>query len=81
VFIVVDRERLIARMRTRAKDNENEIAGRMRTAERELQEAHKFDFVIESRTRDEDFAALLAIVEKARARAMATRSVDRSPAG
>ena len=69
VFIVVDRERLIARMRTRAKDNENEIAGRMKTAERELREAHKFDFQIESRTRDEDFAALLEIVEKARARA------------
>jgi guanylate kinase len=71
VFIVVDRERLIARMRSRAKDNEHEIAGRMKTAERELQEAHKFDFQIESRTRDEDFAALLAIVEQARARAAA----------
>jgi guanylate kinase len=68
VFIVVDRDRLITRMRTRAKDNENEIAGRMKTAERELREAHKFDFQIESKTRDEDFAALLAIVEKARAR-------------
>jgi len=68
VFIVVDRERLITRMRTRAKDNENEIAGRMKTAERELREAHKFDFQIESKTRDEDFAALLDIVEKARAR-------------
>lgn len=67
VFIVVDRERLIARMRHRAKDNEHEIAGRMKTAERELREAHKFDFRIESRTRDEDFAALLAIVDQARA--------------
>lgn len=69
VFILVDRERLIARMRERAQDNEEEIAGRMRTAERELREASKFDFTIESRTRDEDFAALLAIVEKARVRA------------
>lgn len=69
VFIVVDRERLIARMRSRAKDNEHEIAGRMKTAERELREAHRFDFRIESRTRDEDFAALLAIVEQARLRA------------
>jgi len=43
----------------------------MKTAERELREAHKFDFQIESRTRDEDFAALLDIVEKARARAAA----------
>jgi guanylate kinase len=69
VFIVVDRERLIARMRLRAQDDENEIAGRMKTAERELREASKFDFVIESKTRDEDFAALLAIVQQARARA------------
>ncbi len=69
VFIVVDHERLVARMRDRAQDNEAEIAGRMKTAERELQEAPKFDFRIESRTRDEDFAALRAIVGHARRRA------------
>lgn len=68
VFIVVDRDRLIARMRHRAKDDDDEIARRMATAEAELREAPKFDFRIDSRTRDEDFAALLAIVEKARAR-------------
>lgn len=71
VFIVVDHDRLEARMRARAQDDEAEIAGRMKTAERELREAHKFDFLIESRTRDEDFAALRAIVEKARARTAA----------
>lgn len=69
VFIVVDHDRLVARMRARAQDNEEEIAGRMRTAERELREAHKFDFRIESRTRDEDFAALLDILKQARERA------------
>lgn len=69
VFILVDRERLIARMRARAQDNEEEIAGRMKTAERELREAEKFDFTIESRTRDEDFAALLVILQRARKRA------------
>jgi len=74
IFIVVDRDRLIARMRERAQDNEDEIAGRMKTAERELQEAHKFDFQIHSQTRDEDFAALLAILEKARARTAAAMS-------
>lgn len=68
VFIVVDHERLEARMRARAQDDEAEIAGRMKTAERELREAHRFDYRIESRTRDEDFAELKAIVEKARAR-------------
>lgn len=69
VFIRVDRERLIARMRARATDGEAEIARRMETAEKELREAPKFDHIIESKTRDEDFAALLAIVEKARQRA------------
>ena len=67
MFIVVDRERLMARMRERGKDDEAEIARRMATAEAELREAPKFDFVIESRTRDEDFEALLAILKKVRA--------------
>ena len=69
VFIRVDRERLIARMRHRAQDHEEEIALRMATAESELREAPKFDHIIDSHTRDEDFAALLAIVEKAKAKA------------
>ncbi len=76
VFIVVDHERLVARMRDRAQDNEAEIAGRMRTAERELQEAPKFDFRIESRTRDEDFAELLRIVGLARVKAGAAPQAD-----
>jgi guanylate kinase len=71
IFIMVDRERLIARMRARAMDHEDEIARRMATAEAELREAGKFDFVIQSHTRDEDFAVLLQIVEKARDRATA----------
>jgi guanylate kinase len=66
VFIVVDRERLLARMRERGKDDEAEIARRMATAEAELREAPKFDFIIESRTRDEDFEALLAILKRVR---------------
>jgi guanylate kinase len=69
IFIRVDHERLVARMRARAKDHEDEIARRLATAEAELREAPKFDFIIESRTREEDFAELLAIVEKARQRA------------
>jgi guanylate kinase len=66
VFIVVDRERLLARMRERGKDDEAEITRRMATAEAELRDAPKFDHVIESRTRDEDFHELLAILRKAR---------------
>lgn len=71
IFIVVDRERLISRMRERAKDHEDEIARRMATAEAEMREAPKFDFCIDSRTRDDDFNALLDIVAKAQARTAA----------
>lgn len=71
IFIVVDHDRLVARMRARAQDGEDEIARRMATAEAELREAHKFDFQIHSRTRDEDFAELLRILEKARAKVLA----------
>jgi guanylate kinase len=68
VFIVVDHDRLLARMRERGKDDEAEIARRMATAQAELREAPRFDHVIESRTRDEDFAALLSILKGIRAR-------------
>jgi guanylate kinase len=69
VFIVVGRADLIARIGGRGLDDEGEVSVRMATAERELREAPKFDFIIESRTRDDDFAALLLILEKARKRA------------
>jgi len=71
IFIVVDHERLIARMRERAKDHEEEIVLRLTTAEAELREASKFDFVIDSMTRDDDFAALLNILEQARTKSLA----------
>jgi guanylate kinase len=69
IFIVVDHERMVARMRLRGQDHEEEIARRIQTAEAELREAPKFDFRIQSGTRDEDFAALRAILAQARARA------------
>ena len=69
IFIMVDRERLVARMRNRAQDDEAEIARRMATAEAEIREAHKFDFIIESHTREADFARLLEILASARAKA------------
>lgn len=69
VFIVVDHERLLARMRARGQDHEDEISRRMATAKAELREAGKFDYRIESRTRDEDFTELLSIVDLARQRA------------
>ncbi len=69
IFIVLDHARLLARMEGRGHDDQAEIERRMATAEKELREAPTFDHIIESRTRDEDFAALLAILEKARAKA------------
>ena len=66
VFLVVDPERMQERMRGRAQDGEQEIARRLRTAELELREAPKFDFRIESRSREDDFAALLAIIDRVR---------------
>lgn len=69
IFIVVDHARLLARMTDRGHDDQAEIERRMSTAEKELREAPKFDHIIESGTRDDDFAALLAILQKARAKA------------
>ncbi len=68
VFILVDRERLVARMRLRAQDHDEEIERRMATAEAEIRAANTFDFRLNSQTRDEDFAALLEIVAAARAK-------------
>ena len=68
VFITLDYHRLLVRLRERAKDHEDEITRRLATAVAELKEAPKFDYQIESRTRDDDFAALLAIERSARAR-------------
>jgi guanylate kinase len=71
VFIVVDPARMADRMRRRGQDGEPEIARRLLTAEVELREAPKFDFRIESRSRDEDFSALLAIIGQVRPRRLA----------
>ena len=69
IFILVDHSRLMARMRDRGQDNEAEIERRMKTAEEEIKAARQFDYVIESKTRDEDFAALLSILDQARKKA------------
>ena len=71
VFIVLDHAQLVERIRSRGQDSEEEIARRMATAEAELREAEKFDFIIHSRSRDEDFAALLGILAQARVKAAA----------
>jgi len=67
VFIEIAPEQLQARIRGRGTDDEAEIARRVATAERELREAAHFDHRIKSDTRDADYAALLAIINAARA--------------
>jgi guanylate kinase len=69
IFILLDHEQLVERIRGRGQDDDAEIARRMATAEAELLEAPKFEFVIHSGSREEDFAALLTILATARARA------------
>jgi guanylate kinase len=61
VFIAVPLPVLRDRMVKRGQDSETEIVRRLGTAERELLEAEKFDFKIESSSKDQDFNALLAI--------------------
>jgi guanylate kinase len=66
VPVPVLRERLEGRGESGA-----EIERRMVTARAELAERPKFDFVIESRDRDDDFARLREIVQELRARVRA----------
>lgn len=71
VFIEVSPETIRARLAGRGTDSEEEIARRLRTAEVELREKPKFDYVIASRSRDEDFQALLAICRAVQTKAAA----------
>jgi len=68
VFIMLEQDQLVTRIRQRGQDDEAEIQRRMATAHAELKEADKFDHLIHSGTREEDFAALLKIVETASGR-------------
>lgn len=68
VFIMLDQAQLVTRIRQRGQDDEAEIQRRMTTAQAELKESGKFDHLIHSGTREEDFAALLKIVESAKNR-------------
>jgi guanylate kinase len=69
VFIEVSPEIIRARLAGRGTDAEEEIARRLRTAEAELRKKPEFDYVIVSRSRDEDFQALLALCRQVQGRA------------
>lgn len=62
IFINVSLDELRRRMILRGQDPDAEIAHRLETAERELLEAEHFDYRIESKSRDDDFRALLSIL-------------------
>lgn len=68
VFINVPIAELRVRLTGRG-ETEAEIAHRMETAANELKEIAKFDFVVESRNREDDFQALRAIWRQVQARA------------
>ncbi len=68
VFINVPIPELRVRLTGRG-ESEAEIAHRMETAERELLEIGKFDFVVDSSHREDDFEELIAIWRKVQARA------------
>jgi len=65
VFITLPADELRRRLAARG-DSPAETERRMATATAELSEVGKFDYVIESNSRDEDFAALLAIWSRQR---------------
>ncbi len=67
VFISVSIPELRMRLQGRG-ETETEIAHRMETAERELLEIGKFDFVVDSSDRDDDFEELLAIWRQVQAK-------------
>ena len=69
VFIEVSPEIIRSRLTGRGTDAEEEIVRRLRTAEVELRKEPEFDYVIVSRSRDEDFQALLAICRQIQSRA------------
>ena len=68
IFIDVPLPILRERMVKRGQDSEAEILRRLGTAERELLEAEKFDFKLQSRSKEQDFNALQVIWRKVETR-------------
>ncbi len=71
VFILPsDLEVVRERLRGRGKDDEAEIERRVKTAEGEVKLWPEFDYVITTKTKDEDYAALLNIWKAEKLRSM-----------
>lgn len=59
-------DELIERLRGRGQDDEAEIARRIESAKKEVKAKDQFDYVIETRTKDEDFEEICRIWQKAK---------------
>lgn len=57
-----DLDELRRRLRSRAQDDEAEIERRMETARREMEQWSGYDFCVRSRSRDDDFDTVRAII-------------------
>jgi len=66
VFIQITPEQIRDRLEFRGSDDEAEIERRVRTAQRELQEAPHYDHVIISGTREDDFQRLAGLYQAER---------------
>lgn len=70
VFILPESMEVIRdRLRGRGKDDEPEIARRIQTAEKEVTLWPEFDYVIVTKSKDQDYAALLSIMAAEKKRA------------
>ncbi|MDQ8205271.1 guanylate kinase [Pelagicoccus sp. SDUM812003] len=71
VFILpTDLEVVRRRLRERGQDDEAEIERRIRTARKEVTLWPEFDYVISTRSKDEDYASLRSIVQAEKMRAL-----------
>lgn len=57
-------DELKTRLIKRGDDDEEEIARRLQSAQFELEQAEHYDHVIESKTKEEDYSALVALFEQ-----------------
>jgi len=70
IFIMLDHEQLVARIRGRGQDDDAEIARRMATAEAELLEAPKFESWYRQRLARRGLRGVAEVLATARARGL-----------
>ncbi len=68
LFIFLSEEELMERLKERGSESEEQLAVRLKNAREELAQWPHYQYVIPSRTKDEDYARFRAIVEGERRR-------------